>query len=100
MKKRSMHRLHIESDIWKWYVKGQRKGIVVFAPTGKRYEVALEDYIRQSAKSPDTYASDRNGWGIQAMIDDMAYTVTPGTLKEYILRNLKNQDASWALCRG
>ena len=81
MKKRSMHRIHINGDMWKWYVKGQRKNIVAFAPTGRRYEINLKDFIMSSL----SYASDENGYGVEAMIDDMAYTITPEDVKSYIV---------------
>ena len=61
-----MHRLHIGEDIWKWYVKGW-SNIIVFAPTGKRYEVDLNNY--------------RNVAG--------TYAIKPSEVKEYILKNLK-----------
>jgi len=99
-KKRSMHRLHIEDDIWKWYVPGQRKNFIVFAPTGKRYEVDLRNYIRQTTDSPESYQGYRGDNGLDGMITDMAYTITPADVKEYIIKNLQKQDASWTLCRG
>jgi hypothetical protein len=67
-----MHRLHIENDIWKWYVKSWRGGkTIIFAPTGKRYEVKMGDGA-----------------------------ITPADVKTHITKNLKSQDLSWALCRG
>jgi hypothetical protein len=100
MKKRSMHRIHIDDDIWKWYFR-KRSNIIIFAPTGKRYEVPLKDYIKSTDESAEKYVGQYlYEAGIQAMIDDMAYTITPGDLKEYIIKNLKNQGASWALCQA
>jgi hypothetical protein len=72
MKKRSMHRLHIGDDVWKWYVKSWRGGkTIIFAPTGKRYEIGMGDCA-----------------------------ITPSQVKEYIINNLKKQDESWARCRS
>lgn len=76
MKKRSMHRLHIENDIWKWYVSKSywtcNRNVIVFAPTGKRYEIDLEHFG----------------------------SITPAAVKEYIIKNLQKQDAAWELCRA
>lgn len=99
MKKRSMHRLHIEDDIWKWYF-GKRSSIIVFAPTGKRYEVPLKDFIKSTDELAEKYVGKYiYEAGIQAMIDDQAYTINPADVKEYILKSLKGQDQAWALCR-
>jgi hypothetical protein len=94
-----MHRIHIEDDIWKWYF-GKRSNIIVFAPTGKRYEVPLKDFIKNTDESAEKYVGKYvYEAGIEAMIDDRAYTITPAGVKDFILKTLKGQDQSWALCR-
>ena len=88
MKKRSMHNIHLEDGVWKWYVKGQRKPVVIFAPSGKRSELKPVDYLRFSGKK------DSDHWdldGLQGMVNNMAYTITPAVIKEYIIQKLKNE---------
>jgi hypothetical protein len=69
MKKRSLHRLHICEDTWKWYVKDHKGDVIIFAPTGKRYQVKL-------------YGND---------IDPP--NITPSSVKDYIINNIKKQDS-------
>lgn len=99
MKKRSMHRIHLQDGIWKWYVKGPRSHVVIFAASGKRYELKIIDYMMFLGWGSEEKNLNLRRWGLEQMVDDMAYTVTPADIKRYILEKLKNVDQSWQLCR-
>lgn len=100
MKKRSMHRIHLEDGVWKWYVKGQRRPIVIFAASGKRYELKITDYLMFLGWGAEEENLNRRRWGVEQMMDDMAYVITPSNIKRYILEKLKGVDQSWQLCRA
>lgn len=80
MKKRSMHKLHIGENIWKWYFKNH--SLVIFAPTGKRYEISSYDIVRlRGIKGTDSEIEDMFDTG---SIDYKECSITPALVKTYI----------------
>jgi len=97
-----MHRLHIDGDIWKWYAPlanySFNKRLIIFAPTGKRYEVNPYDLLRlKGFKGTDFEIRDLFE---TLSVSHREGSIKPSDVKEYILYILKNQDASWELCRN
>ena len=94
-----MHSIHLDNGIWKWYVKGQRQPIVIFAASGKRSELRIIDYLMFLGYGAEEQNLNLRRWGLEQMIDDMAYTVTPANIKKYILENLRNVDEFGQKCK-
>lgn len=97
-----MHRLHIDDDIWKWYMKNHSASIlnkiIVFTPTGKRYEINPYDLLRlKGFKGTDFEIRDL--FEIFS-VSHREGSIKPSDVKEYILYNLKNQNEDWTLCRS
>jgi hypothetical protein len=88
MKKRSLHKLHIDGTIWKWYVKGQRRNIIVFAPTGKRYEINLYDFLRFKGINGSDFEIENSFDTLS--IAQQGRAITPAVVKDYIIRNIKS----------
>jgi len=75
---KTLRRLHIDKKVWKWYVKGQRGNIIVFSPSGERYEIQLQDFLRVSHPL----------WEIEYL----TYKIRPSEVKDYII---KKEATSW-----
>ena len=69
----NLRKLHINEEIWKWYLRGQRGNIIIFSPHGKRFEVSLIDFATHQGEIDPEY-----------LVEHLCYNLTPGEVKKYI----------------
>jgi hypothetical protein len=81
MKKRSMHRIHIDEDTYKWYVstKSSLHSLVIFDPRGKRHQVTGSKYLQ--SRGVEKESAD------QQWKDDLIIFI-PIEVKEFIVENI------------
>lgn len=75
-KAKKLRKLHIEDQIWRWYVNKEKDTVIIFSPEKKRSEVLRKYWAQES----DEY----NLWYYETAI-------TPGQVRDYILKNLKER---------
>lgn len=73
---KALRKIHINQDTWKYYLRGQRGNLIIFAPSGKRHEISLEEFIKFIGGDPDYE------------VDNISYTILPSNVKAYIEKKI------------
>jgi hypothetical protein len=84
--KKTLRKIHINEDLWKYSIKGDGGGgvssIIIFSPKGSTHPINARDFFKFIYKWTEEQC--RN-WSYG---DHNSFHVTPSEVKKYIIENL------------